>query len=112
MYRGPVPKNCLFKRGEDPTLFQLLFRGVGFISVSLYRGGEFVIYYLVRPPPRLFTVPYFSRKIFEIERFALHAVILHECHNYLGGARGCPPPRTIIPDAPPPGTFENQDGRL
>ena len=70
--------------------FQLLFRGVGFINVSLYRGGEFVIYYLVPPPPRLFTVPYFPVKIAAIERFALRAAILHECHNYLGGGGPSP----------------------
>ena len=70
--------------------FQLLFRGVGFINVSLYRGGEFVIYYLVPPPPRLFTVPYFPVKIVAIERFALRAAILHECRNYLGGGGPSP----------------------
>ena len=34
---------------------------------------------------RLFTVLFFSRKIIEIECFALQATILHECQNYLGG---------------------------
>ena len=47
-----------------------------------------------------------SRKIVEIERFALRPAILHECRNYLGGGE-----RAIIPDARPLGTFENQDGR-
>ena len=70
--------------------FQLLFRGVGFISASLYRGGGFVIYYLVPPPPRLFTVPCFPVKIVAIERFALQAAILHECHNFLGGGGPSP----------------------
>ena len=32
--------------------------------------------------------PLFSRKIIEIERFALRAAILHECQNYLGGGGG------------------------
>ena len=32
--------------------------------------------------------PPFSRKIVEIERFALRAVILHECQSYLGGGGG------------------------
>ena len=57
--------------------------------------------------------------IVEIERFALRAAILHECQNYLGGGGGLggsekigpPPPRAVIPDARPLGTFENQDGR-
>ena len=61
-------------------------------------------------------------KIVEIERFAFRAAILRECQNYLGG-RGRfgrkrekyfsrpPPPRAIIPDARPLGTFENQDDR-
>ena len=49
----------------------------------------------------------------------LRTAILHECQNYLGG-RGRfgwkrfsppPPPRGIIPDARPLGTFENQDTR-
>ena len=50
------------------------------------------------------------RKIIEIESFALRAAILHECQNYLGGGAP-PPPRAIIPDARPLGTFENQDSR-
>ena len=29
--------------------------------------------------------PLFSRKIVEIERYVLRAVILHECQNYLAG---------------------------
>ena len=37
---------------------------------------------------RLFTVLYFSRKIVEIERFALRAAILDECQNYVGGGGG------------------------
>ena len=32
--------------------------------------------------------PLFSRKIVEIERFALQAVILHDFQNYLGGGGG------------------------
>ena len=66
--------------------------------------------------------PLFFRKIVEIERFAFRAAILRECQNYLGG-RGRfgrkrenfsrpPPPRAIIPDARPLGTFENQDDAL
>ena len=62
----------------------------------------------------------------------LRAALLHECQNYLGGGGGLnvnascsdfitvplffsppspphPPPRAIIPDARPIGTFENQD---
>ena len=35
---------------------------------------------------------------------------MHECENYQGGG-GAPPPRAIIPDARPHGTFENQDDR-
>ena len=77
------------------------------------------------------TQPPFSRKIVEIERFALRAAILHECQNYLRTgsvweeARKIPverkiekkifspppPPRAIISEARPLGTFENQDGR-
>ena len=48
----------------------------------------------------------------------LRAAILHECQNYLGGGGGLggsepppSPPTTIIPDARPLGTFENQDTR-
>ena len=56
----------------------------------------------------------------------LRAALLHECQNYLGGGAGLggsekniflapptapPPPRAIIPDAAPLGTFENQDTR-
>ena len=58
----------------------------------------------------------------------LRAAILHECQNYLGGGAGAGaglggsekniflappphPPRAIIPDAGPLGTFENQDTR-
>ena len=66
--------------------------------------------------------PLFYRKIFEIERFALRAAILHECQNYLGdGGRfgrkrekyfsRPPPTRAIMIDARPLDTFENQDGR-
>ena len=71
----------------------------------------------------MYTVhsPLFSRKTVEIENFALRAAILHKCQNYLGGGgrfgRGrenffsrLPPPRAIIPDTLPLGTFENQDG--
>ena len=44
----------------------------------------------------------------------LLAAILHECQNYLGGGGGLrgnvlPPQKTLIPDARPLGTFENQD---
>ena len=54
----------------------------------------------------------------------LRAAILYECQNYLGGGAGLggsekniflapspSPPRAIIPDAGPLGTFENQDTR-
>ena len=66
---------------------------------------------------RLFVhSPLFSRKIVEIELFALRAAILHECQNYSGGRerfgrKRRPPPRAIIPDARPLSTYENQDGR-
>ena len=63
----------------------------------------------VKQTSRLFS-PLFSRKIVEIEHFSLRAAIMHECENYLGGG-GAPPPRAIIPDARPHGTFENQDDR-
>ena len=74
---------------------------------------------------RLLTVLFF-RKIIEIEGIVLRAAILHECENYLGGGGGLggsekniflyfsrpsPPPRAIIPDVRPLGTFENQDIR-
>ena len=70
---------------------------------------------------RLFSVhsPLFSRKIVEIERYALGVAILDECQDYLGGGGrfgrehfSPPPPRAtcIIPDALPLGAFENQDG--
>ena len=36
---------------------------------------DFSIYY---------TIPFFFRKIVEIERFALREAILDECQNYLG----------------------------
>ena len=78
-------------------------------------------------PCRLFTVPYFpvSRKIVEIERYALRVAILGEYQKYFAGGGGRfrrkrekyfsrpPPPRAtcIIPDPRPLGTFENQDGR-
>ena len=90
MYRGPVPKNFPFNRAEECHFN--CYSGVLVLSMfrSLYRGGEFVIYYLVPPPPRLFTVPYFPVKIVAIERFALRAAILHECHNYLGGGGPSP----------------------
>ena len=63
--------------------------------------------------------PLFFRKIVEIECFEFWAAILYECQNYLGGGGGLggseknfsgPPPRAIIPDAHPLGTFENHDG--
>ena len=70
----------------------------------------------------MYTVhsPLFSRKTVEIENFALRAANLHKCQNYLGGGgrfgRGWEiffsrilPPRAIIPDTRPLGTFENQD---
>ena len=63
----------------------------------------------VKKTSRLFS-PLFSRKIVEIEHFSLRAAIMHECENHLGGG-GAPPPRAIIPDARPHGTFENQDDR-
>ena len=65
---------------------------------------------------RLFVhSPLFSRKIVEIELFALRAAILHECLNYSGGRgrfgrKRSPPLRAIIPYARPLSTYENQDG--
>ena len=58
----------------------------------------------------------FFRKIVEVECFALRAAILHECQNNLGaggrfGRKRPSPPKAIIPDVRPLGTFENQDGR-
>ena len=59
----------------------------------------------------------FSRKIVEIEGYALQAAILDEFKTSKGaggGLGGSPsPPRatSIIPDARPLGTLENQDGR-
>ena len=75
-----------------------------------------LLYLFYRTVYRLFEVLYFSVKI---ERFALRAAILHECQNYLVGGGGLggsekigpPPPRAVIPDACPLGTFENQDSR-
>ena len=73
-------------------------------------------------PVRLFTVLYFSRKIVEIESFALRAAHLAWVSKLLRG-RGrfegkrekffcpLPLPRAIIPDTRSLGTLENQDSR-
>ena len=66
---------------------------------------------------RLVHISLFSRKIAEIERDALQAAILDQFKTSKGAGGGLgrspSPPRatSIIPDARPLGTFENQDGR-
>ena len=66
---------------------------------------------------RLVHISLFSRKIVEIERYALQAAILDQFKTSKGAGGGLgrspSPPRatSIIPDARPLGTFENQDGR-
>ena len=61
----------------------------------------------------LFTVLYFSVRLSRSRALHYGLPILHECQNYLGGGGSIflapPPPRTIIPDTHPLGTFENQD---